>query len=297
MAESVTKKFKPIEVVTLIGMSWANVIEKMTEVLPDKAYKKIPTSAGLTDINPAYLRECLTACFGPYGVGWWNNYRPRHLKVESTGQTGMKAFKAHIDAFELVIVLVVNDEKRTVPIPASGSSSNSVYDYAANGAITSALGKAASYLLWQQDVYKGILTHDTVVKIKRTAEAKQQVAKESSKPAALMGDEGIQVLLDTAVKAGYDLKITRVRNALFKALGIITSPLNKMTRASGRIVYSYCLIQVGVSKDAIDGVKSYGKAIAKLAMESGLTWDDAAEQYKGEFVKFAESIGGKVVSK
>ena len=69
-------------------------------------------------------------------------------------------------------------------IDASGGSENDIESYALKGAITNALGHAASNLGWQQSVYLGLRSHKTVGGRKPAAKsAKPAPAPTASKPA------------------------------------------------------------------------------------------------------------------
>jgi hypothetical protein len=291
----IVKTKLPIDVSTLTGLSWADAVAKLTEVLPIEAYKGIPGGAGLTDINPAFLREYLTVVFGPVGIGWHFKYYPNDLVVEDTGKSGMGQYHATVTNLFLWVRLVLNGEIVVVEIPAVGASKNSNFDYAANGAITSAISKAASQLLWQLNVYKGILSHENVAAALEAVRAQEDLEDaEAVDGDELMDDAAVAALLTVAEKAGYSIKIAKVRDALFNALSLKPAKLNELTKANGRIVYHYCNMQIGLPKEKIDAAKEAGKAIAKIAVTEKLSWEDAQARYrKAELTKTAEDLGGK----
>ena len=145
-----------MEIKTLTGLTMQEVAQKLQDALPDDAYSALPGAAGLTDINPAYLWETLTACFGLAGYGWF--YHKGDLVTELVGGSTKKAdwTRAMFDRFTLYYrldidgVLVVADG-----IESNGASENDDFSYAVRGATTNALGGAARMLLWQLHIYKG----------------------------------------------------------------------------------------------------------------------------------------------
>ena len=138
---------------TLTGMTREQVTEKMQEYLGEDAYKEVGGASYLTDINPAYTRQVLTECFGLCGEGWWYDYDSMNVSL-------MDRPTATIEKFYLYYAYTQNGEtlaSRPV-ISAAGNSNRNVED-AMKGAVTSALQKAASMLLFQLDVYKGKVSH------------------------------------------------------------------------------------------------------------------------------------------
>ena len=58
------------ELKTLAGLTIKELIAKFDEQLPPDAYKEVPGGAGLTDIDPGYMKQVLNAVFGLCGIGW-----------------------------------------------------------------------------------------------------------------------------------------------------------------------------------------------------------------------------------
>ena len=52
---------------TLTGLTLGEAIKELKAVLPPSAYKAVPGSQGLTDIDPSYLTEKATEIFGRGG--------------------------------------------------------------------------------------------------------------------------------------------------------------------------------------------------------------------------------------
>ena len=106
----------------------------------------------LTDINPAYLREALTEAFGLCGVGWTFDYETNDLIVLNGERP-----EAYLTRAELRFAYYADDGMlvKSSPIIGQGGSDNRKVGDAIKGAVTQALGKAASMLLWQIGVYKG----------------------------------------------------------------------------------------------------------------------------------------------
>jgi hypothetical protein len=148
------------EIHTIMGLSWQEVRNTMQAELPTGAYKQADKSF-LTDISPAYLTEILDKCFGPCGYGWWLDVpEPPSVQLSSRyRKDGSEVWEASVDRAWLRYRLVVNGEEIVAAIPTSGGNVNDDRGYAVKGAMTKAIGSAASKLLWQLAVYKGELTH------------------------------------------------------------------------------------------------------------------------------------------
>ena len=145
-----------MEIHTLTGLTMQEVAAKLRETLPDDAYNALPGAAHLTDINPAYLWETLTTCFGLAGYGWF--YKKGELITELVDDGTKKSnwIRAMFDAFTLFYRLDVDGQIVTVDgIESNGASENADFSYAVRGATTNALGGAARMLLWQLRIYKG----------------------------------------------------------------------------------------------------------------------------------------------
>jgi len=155
---------------TLTGLTLAELAAKLDAQLPEVAYKSITGTHGkdggeLTDIDPNYMNEVLVECFGIVGVGHGFTYDPAHLTVQNTGETGQKAWIAYLLQGTFYYVLVDGEGKEhTCTIQHSGGSQNGRPEYAAKGALTSALAGAVSKLGFQMSVYKGLRSHKTVGK-------------------------------------------------------------------------------------------------------------------------------------
>lgn len=145
-----------MDIKTLTGLTMEQVAETLQKTLSDDAYKSLPGAAHLTDINPAYLWETLTDCFGLAGYGWF--YKKGGLITERVDDGTKKSdwIRAMFDDFTLFYRLDVDGEIVTVDgVESNGASENADFSYAVRGATTNALGGAARMLLWQLHVYKG----------------------------------------------------------------------------------------------------------------------------------------------
>ena len=158
------KKMELIEIVTLTGMTMSEVLDRLDEQLDEKAYKKIGgSSLGFTDILPAWRDEYFNRIFGLAGFGWWFTYSidPNNLSQYKDPKNA-KMSVAMINRLDMFYRLVVDGVITTCgPVSSSGYHSNA-FDAgnALKGAVTSALGKAASKMCWQLSVYKGLRGHD-----------------------------------------------------------------------------------------------------------------------------------------
>ena len=146
---------------TLMGYSIPEVISKLDEALDAGAYSKVEgVPANFTDIKPAWRDEYFNNIFGLCGVGWWYTY---DNLVMSTGTTekGKTTYIATIGKLELYYRMLVNDEIVVFgPIPSAGINENALKpEWAAKGAITSALGSAASRMGWQLSIYQKKRSH------------------------------------------------------------------------------------------------------------------------------------------
>lgn len=167
---------------TMTGIPVSEVPARMKAILPPQAYKEIKgNSAGLTDINPAYLTEVSTEVFGLLGYGWTYDYDPADLEmtyIKLTSKNGREYdnFTVIIKRF-LVSICLTDGEKEiwTKPFPVTGGSDNEAIENAYKGAITSALGHAFSRLCWQLDVYKGLLSHTNAAQEWQKRNGKQPV--------------------------------------------------------------------------------------------------------------------------
>jgi len=172
---------------TLTELTLSEVAVKLDAELPKDAYSAVPGAAGLTDIDPNYMRKILNEVFGMCGFGWGYSYEPADLNVmveERTNKEGKKR-RVHVAALKrLRIWYKLKSENTThiCDVYASGGSDNDVEAYALSGAITNAIGKAVSNLGFQESVYLGKRSHATVGK-KPAAQGKPAItAKASAKP-------------------------------------------------------------------------------------------------------------------
>lgn len=154
---------------TLTGLTVAQVAQKLDAELPKDAYKPVPGAAGLTDIDPNYMRKVLNETFGICGMGWGYSYEPGDMTVivEERKTSAGKNRRVHVASlkrlrfwYKLNGVNVVH----ICDVYASGGSDNDVEGYAMSGAITNALGKAVSNLGFQESVYLGKRDHKNVGK-------------------------------------------------------------------------------------------------------------------------------------
>jgi hypothetical protein len=128
---------------------------------------------------------------GICGVGWGYKYDPvdMHIYSETRNRSSGGTRTVHTAVLKrMTFWYKVADEKDTVvicEIDASGGSENDVEAYAMKGAITNALGNAASNIGFQESVYLGKRSHKTVGKTSSTASGPTKpVAKPGQKPAA-----------------------------------------------------------------------------------------------------------------
>jgi hypothetical protein len=152
------------ELKTLNGLSLNKVFELFDAQLDRDAYSKVNIGgAAFTNISPAYLTEALTVAFGVCGVGWWFEYKDVNINSHKYRQDkDTVRHDATITDFKLYYRLVDTSGNifTSKPIMSTGYNQNYVEaGYALKGAITNALGAAASRLCWQLSVYKSERTH------------------------------------------------------------------------------------------------------------------------------------------
>jgi hypothetical protein len=151
---------------TMTGLSVAEVAVKLDEQLPAEAYTAVPGGADLTDIDPNYMRKVLNGVFGLCGFGWGYEYDPANMEIHNeTRKTQSGTREVVVAALKhLRFWYKVTDGKETsaCTVDASGGSDNSSASYAMKGAITNALGNAASNIGFQESVYLGHRSHKTV---------------------------------------------------------------------------------------------------------------------------------------
>lgn len=174
-----------IQLTTLTGLRLDELAERLDAQLPAEAYKAVPGGADLTDIDPNYMRKVLNACFGLCGVGWGYSYNAADMHTETqerSGANGKRTVQAATLKHLRFWYRMVDPDGRqvTCEIDASGGSENSVEGYAMKGAITNALGNAASNIGFQESVYLGKRDHKTV---KKPAPAPKPASKAVTAPA------------------------------------------------------------------------------------------------------------------
>lgn len=178
---------------TLAGLSLDEVATRLDQELPKDAYKAVPGAAGLTDIDPNYMRKILNETFGLCGVGWGYKYEPvdMHVAVENRPRSSGGTRTVHTASLKRLTFwyrLARGDEGDATicEIDASGGSENDVEAYAMKGAITNALGNAVSNIGFQESVYLGKRSHKTVgstAKQTATAAAKAKASVTKAKTA------------------------------------------------------------------------------------------------------------------
>lgn len=177
---------------TLTGLTLGEAINRMAEILPPAAYKKVPGAADLTDIDPAHLTETATKVFGPCGIGWAFHYDPANLEVrwvERTKRSGdvYETYEAELKQLTLRYAYVADDTVRwSEPIPANGGVDNENRGYAERGSLTNAIGAAFAKLCWQLLVYKGVVDHTNAAELFKKQQEKKSAAPKTG------GDNGSQ---------------------------------------------------------------------------------------------------------
>ena len=166
---------------TMTGLTMAEAAAKLDEQLPAEAYTAVPGGADLTDIDPNYMRKVLNEVFGLCGLGWGYEYDPADMEIRSeTRQGNGNARNVIVAALKhLRFWYKVSDGKdaSVCTVDASGGSDNSSPSYAMKGAITNALGNAASNIGFQESVYLGHRSHKTVKAQKATPAPKTTAPK------------------------------------------------------------------------------------------------------------------------
>lgn len=170
---------------TLTGIPADQIAERLKAPLDPRAYKEIrggsAGAAGLTDIDTGYMVERLHEVFGPYGLGWRLEWDPEDVVILSGDRPTVALKRAE---FQYVLV----DEaghRELVVAPCTGGSTNNDLGYALKGAETSAIGNAVSKMLFQNDVYKGLLSHRNAAQVlgKNGAGAQARTPEPAPEPA------------------------------------------------------------------------------------------------------------------
>jgi len=152
---------------TMTGLRIEEALARLDEQLPADAYKPVPGGVELTDIDPNWMRKVLNEVFGLCGFGWGYKYASTDLttrvetRYSARGDERM-VIVATLSHLEFWYRLAAGSVLHFCTVHASGGSENSTPAYAMKGAITSALGNAASNLGFQESVYLGRRDHKTV---------------------------------------------------------------------------------------------------------------------------------------
>jgi hypothetical protein len=182
---------------TLVGITLEELVKKLDEQLPKDAYSAVPGAAGLTDIDPNYMRLTLNLLFGLCGIGWGYRYEPVDMltdvqeRTRSNGQGSRRVYTATLKRLTFWYKLL--DEKSETllcEVDASGGSENDVEAYAMKGAITNALGNAVSNIGFQQSVYLGLRSHETVRKM-AVSKAASSKSTSAAKPDLIVQPEAV----------------------------------------------------------------------------------------------------------
>jgi hypothetical protein len=155
------------EITTLTGLLLAEAITALDAELPPSAYSPVPGGADLTDIDPNHMRMVLNTIFGLCGYGWGYTYSPENIHtrtdIRTTSRGGERTvIIAVVKHLEFWYKLQNGSTTYICSIPTTGSSENSNDSYALKGALTNAIGNAASNIGFQQSVYLGQRSHKTV---------------------------------------------------------------------------------------------------------------------------------------
>ena len=150
-----------LEIKTLMGLDMPTVVAQLDTELEPAAYSAVPGAVDLTDIKPAWLTEAMNRLFGLAGYGWWFTYNPADLVVtEQVDSKNRTVYQANLAQLALYYRMLVNGQIEVAgPIYGNGYSDNFDRGYAVRGALTNALGAAASKLGWQLSVYQDKRSH------------------------------------------------------------------------------------------------------------------------------------------
>ena len=162
-----------------------------------RTYSAVPGGADLTDIDPNHMTRVLNAVFGLCGIGWGYTFEPSQIELHYGDKLAMAAVRSLTFWFKLI------DEDGSVQsfsIQSTGGSDNRNAAYALKGAITSAIGQAASKIGFQESVYLGKRSHRTV-----SGKGNGKVASGAAviqRPAAAKADGSPKANGKAAVKPG-----------------------------------------------------------------------------------------------
>lgn len=147
---------------TLTGKTIDEVRSLLDAPLPPQAYKRIPGPGDFTDIDANWQTRVFNSVFGLNGWGFEFNAADIEVRMD-VKDNGRMAADAILKKLVLWIKFVDGSGVITRhEIPAASANRNEFgnANYAMKGAITSALGSAASKLGWQESVYLGIRDHN-----------------------------------------------------------------------------------------------------------------------------------------
>ncbi len=219
---------------TLTGLTLAELAAKLDEQLPADAYKAVPGGADLTDIDPNYMNRALNAVFGLCGIGWGYDYNPDAIELRS----GEKRMFATVSKLTLWYKLTDGEVMRVFEVQATGGNDNSVMQYAMKGAITNAIGNAASKIGFQESVYLGRRDHRTVKSGKaagangsKPAPAPTTEKAETPAPAPKANGDPCAVVVHLGSFKGTTVGELPVKNLAFFAKAESFSPRNENDKA------------------------------------------------------------------
>jgi hypothetical protein len=149
---------------TLTGKTIDEVRSLLDEPLPPQAYKRVPGAGDFTDIDSNWQNRVFNSVFGLCGFGWGFEFQAGDIEVRMDAKDNGK-LAADAILKKLVLWFKLVDGTGIITrhdIPAASANRNEFGNagYAMKGAITSALGAAASKLGWQESVYLGIRDHN-----------------------------------------------------------------------------------------------------------------------------------------
>jgi hypothetical protein len=224
---------------SLTGFPWAQIEVELDRELPPDAYSPVPGGAGLTDIDPAYMRDEFNRLFGVCGIGWGYHYDVADVEYEVVKRGQGSATSAIVKKVTVWFKLLDDTGKEhLLEVQSSGGSVNDNAGYALSGAITNAIGKAASNIGFQKSVYLGLRSHKTVSgkptpKPATKPMAQKPAPKPAPKPATKpMAQEDDEILddpvddLDNAQTAVSDLENFVIPVGKRKGQKLGSQPLN-----------------------------------------------------------------------
>jgi hypothetical protein len=148
---------------TCAGKTPEQVRAIMLAHLEPEAYKAVGGRSYLTDINPAYMREALTDAFGLAGFGWWiEGITP---EIKDTGVAEGKNLRwlgtMEVRLYYRFLLEGAAEWITSNPLIGFGVNRSDHPEDALKGAKTNGIGDACKELLWQLDVFKGKIGHDS----------------------------------------------------------------------------------------------------------------------------------------